>query len=108
MSFYSQSNKYIADLIQTGFPYPFLCSGDIDCYFDAKRVPKRGEDISFWQFRWGSQQQGITPGHIQLQLLWDKVSPPHKAANEISTGPVAVTQGSEFPLKGKASELFKA
>lgn len=59
-----------------GFPYPFICSGDVNCYFDARVVPARGSDeaTSLWPFRWGSQQFGITPGHTMVQLVWNKGS----------------------------------
>ncbi|KAF2443382.1 hypothetical protein P171DRAFT_362223 [Karstenula rhodostoma CBS 690.94] len=60
----------------TGFPYTFLCSGDVDCYFDARAVPAPGSSdaTSIWPFRWGSQQLGITPGHTMLQLVWNKIA----------------------------------
>ncbi|KAF2640821.1 hypothetical protein P280DRAFT_367209, partial [Massarina eburnea CBS 473.64] len=58
-----------------GFPYTFLCNGDVNCFYDAKKIPASGstDRVSLWPFRWGSQQLGITPGHVQLQLLWNKL-----------------------------------
>ena len=60
--------------IQNGMTYPFLCNGDVNCYYDAKRVPGEGEELSLWPFRWGSQQIGITPGHVQLLLVWEQIA----------------------------------
>lgn len=51
----------------------WLCTGDVDCYFDAKKAPAAGESLPFWIFRWGSQQMGITPGHIQVALRWEDI-----------------------------------
>jgi hypothetical protein len=59
---------------QSGFNYTFLCNGDIDCYYDAKALPTEGDDMPLWQYRWGSGQWGITPGHVQLLLWWTKVN----------------------------------
>jgi hypothetical protein len=58
---------------EDGFNYVFLCTGDTDCFFDAKKIPAKGEKTSLWPYRWGSQQLGITPGHVMLQLVWNKV-----------------------------------
>jgi hypothetical protein len=56
-----------------GFKYPLLCYGDIDCYYDAKRFPAAGEKVPLWEFLWGAGQMGITPGHVMVQLMWEKV-----------------------------------
>jgi len=106
-------DKYAADVYDglytiNGFPHPYLCNGDVNCYYDAKRVPDSGDDLPLWQFRWGSQQLGITPGHIQLQLLWDPVSDPPKATNKIRDSRFTVTRASETRFKGKAAQVFKA
>ncbi|KAF1829052.1 hypothetical protein BDW02DRAFT_510851, partial [Decorospora gaudefroyi] len=55
-----------------GSPYLFLCKLQA-CVFDAKRIPKADEALPVWPFRYGSQQMGITPGHVELQLLWQPV-----------------------------------
>lgn len=91
-------------LLQTGFPYVFLCFGDIACYYDAKRAPAAGDKLPLWQYRWGSQQRGITPGHIQLQLLWDKVGElPKRGGDEKAIpGPrVEIQDGVQVPLLGR-------
>jgi hypothetical protein len=41
--------------------------------FDAKKVAAGSDKLSVWQFHWGSQQIGITPGHVQLQWYWNKL-----------------------------------
>lgn len=33
-----------------GFPYVFLCFGEVACYYDAKRVSNAGEKFSLWQY----------------------------------------------------------
>ena len=70
---------------QNGFPYVFLCFGDVACYYDAKKAPTRKEKLSLWPFHWGSDQLGITPGHIQLLLLWNKIgdNPKRKTIEDI-------------------------
>ncbi|OAL55266.1 hypothetical protein IQ07DRAFT_594992 [Pyrenochaeta sp. DS3sAY3a] len=88
----------------TGFPYVFLCFGDIACYYDAKRAPTAGEKLPLWQYRWGSQQRGITPGHIQLQLLWDKVGelPKRGGEDKAIPGPrVEIGDAVQVPLLGR-------
>ncbi|KAF2016353.1 hypothetical protein BU24DRAFT_409464 [Aaosphaeria arxii CBS 175.79] len=64
-----------------GFEYPFLCFGDIACFYDSKEAPQKGENTSLWQFRWGSMQRGVPEGHIQLQLMWEKIGDLTKKAN---------------------------
>jgi hypothetical protein len=80
----------------------FLCFGDIACYYDAKKAPEHNEVLPLWQYRWGSQQQGITPGHIQLQLLWEKVSdlPKREGEAKIPSPRVEIQQGLQMPLQG--------
>ncbi|KAG9195465.1 hypothetical protein G6011_00586 [Alternaria panax] len=90
----------------TGFPYVFLCFGDIACFYDAKRTPTANESLPLWQFRWGSQQLGITPGHIQLQLMWKKLDalPKRKKASDIPGPRVQIGGGMQLPLLGKKSK----
>ncbi|KAA8620556.1 hypothetical protein Alg130_09037 [Pyrenophora tritici-repentis] len=90
----------------TGFPYVFLCSGDIACYYDAKRAPKDNEALSLWQFHWGSEQMGITPGHVQLQLMWEKIGDtPKRAQTSEVLGPrVQINENVQMPLMGKRSK----
>ncbi|RMZ72783.1 hypothetical protein GMOD_00009827 [Pyrenophora seminiperda CCB06] len=94
----------------TGFPYIFLCSGDIACYYDAKRAPTKPNDaLSLWQFHWGTQQMGITPGHVQLQLMWEKIGDNPKRsqqqANDIPGPRVQITPGMQMPLRGTKSKV---
>ncbi|KAK4195995.1 hypothetical protein QBC40DRAFT_235292 [Triangularia verruculosa] len=69
-----------------GFKYPYLCNGNLGCYYDIPAAPSDDDDDgdSFaieevgktnavqpvWQFFWGSHQMGITPGHLQVLWLW--------------------------------------
>lgn len=60
---------------QDGFAYPFLCQGDVNCYFDIPSAPSRGsQQLPVWRYTWGSAQPGITPGHLKALLLWQPVS----------------------------------
>ena len=88
---------------QDGFPYVFLCFGDVACYYDAKKTPGARDALPLWPFRWGSQQMGITPGHIQLQLMWKKLGDlPGKAKTTEVLGPrVQISEGVQMPLMGK-------
>ncbi|KAK1912573.1 hypothetical protein P3342_010176 [Pyrenophora teres f. teres] len=94
----------------TGFPYIFLCSGDIACYYDAKRAPRPNEALSLWQFHWGADQMGITPGHVQLQLMWDKIgdnnnnTPKRQQTAEMLGPRVQITKYVQLPLMGKRSK----
>ncbi|KAF2855136.1 hypothetical protein T440DRAFT_387066 [Plenodomus tracheiphilus IPT5] len=92
-----------------GFPYVFLCFGDIACFYDAKRAPARGERLSLWQFHWGSQQMGITPGHIQLLLMWDKIGdlPKREGSSEIPGPRVELQDGQQVPLLGKKTKILE-
>lgn len=50
-----------------------MCYGDIDCLYDVNRAPEAGEKLPVWEYRWGSQQLGITPGHLAALFLWVKI-----------------------------------
>ncbi|KAF9701736.1 hypothetical protein EKO04_000269 [Ascochyta lentis] len=90
-----------------GFPYVFLCFGDVACYYDGKKVPARNEKLSLWQFHWGSQQMGITPGHIQLLLMWNKIGelPKRVEAADIPSPRVRLTDALQIPLLGQQRRL---
>ncbi|EUC48944.1 hypothetical protein COCMIDRAFT_85945 [Bipolaris oryzae ATCC 44560] len=90
-----------------GFPYVFLCFGDVACFYDAKHTPSSNEVLPFWQYRWGSQQMGITPGHVQLQLMWKKIDdlPGRSEASEFLGPRVRVEEGSQIPLLGKKARV---
>jgi hypothetical protein len=66
-------------------------------------VPKLGDTLPLWQFHWGSQQLGITPGHVQLLLVWDKIgdSPKREAAKTIPSPRIELMEGMQVPLKGQ-------
>ncbi|KAF2729887.1 hypothetical protein EJ04DRAFT_537587 [Polyplosphaeria fusca] len=83
-----------------GFPYPFLCSGDLNCYYDAKAVPGAGDVTPMWAFRWGSQQRGITPGHVMLQLMWSKLGDNKRENIDIPSPRVVLKDGMQVPLQG--------
>jgi hypothetical protein len=87
----------------------FLCFGDIACYYDAKRVPKTNEALALWQYRWGSQQMGITPGHVQLQLMWEKIGdlPKRGGEREVPGPRVQVKEGTQMPLMGRKSKVLQ-
>lgn len=93
--------------LQDGFPYVFLCFGDVACYYDGKKVPARNEKLSLWQFHWGSDQMGITPGHIQLLLVWNKIGdlPKRKDLEDIPSPRVRLTGGLQIPLLGQQRRL---
>jgi hypothetical protein len=88
---------------QDGFPHVFLCFGDVACYYDAKKTPARNEKLSLWQFHWGSGQLGITPGHIQLLLLWNKIGDnPKRSTVEDIPGPrLRLSEEVQIPLLGQ-------
>lgn len=92
---------------QDGFPYVFLCFGDVACYYDAKTVPERRANMSLWQFHWGSEQLGITPGHIQLLLAWNKIgeTPKRKASGDIPGPRLKLEDGLQIPLRGLKREI---
>ncbi|KAH8890302.1 hypothetical protein GQ53DRAFT_183924 [Thozetella sp. PMI_491] len=58
----------------SGFTLPFLCHGDVNCYYDIESAPTANSTSSLWEFVWGSQQMGITPGHLEVILLWQSIS----------------------------------
>lgn len=89
--------------IQDGFPQVFLCFGDVACYYDAKKAPARNEKLPLWQFRWGSQQMGITPGHVMMLLMWDKIGdlPKRKEIEDIPGPKLRLTDGLQIPLLGQ-------
>ncbi|KAJ4357082.1 hypothetical protein N0V95_002820 [Ascochyta clinopodiicola] len=90
-----------------GFPYVFLCFGDVACYYDAKKAPASKEKLSVWQYHWGSQQLGITPGHIQLLLMWNKTGelPNRVKAADVPGPRVRLTDGLQIPLLGQQRRL---
>ncbi|KAK0609940.1 hypothetical protein B0T17DRAFT_629472 [Bombardia bombarda] len=59
-----------------GFNYPFLCNGNLDCFYDMKVPPAPVANstssvrVPVWQFVWGSDQQEVSPGHVQTVWLW--------------------------------------
>ncbi|KAK4225841.1 hypothetical protein QBC38DRAFT_420439 [Podospora fimiseda] len=58
-----------------GFRYPFVCNGNINCFYDIPRVPTVEETVQpVWQYFWGGEQPGITPGHMQVLWLWVPVA----------------------------------
>ncbi|KAK4154787.1 hypothetical protein C8A00DRAFT_42471 [Chaetomidium leptoderma] len=56
----------------TGFNYPFICSGDIRCYYDivGKAPTHHSPPMPVWQFFWGGSQMDIEAGHWRVILLW--------------------------------------
>ena len=51
---------------------------------------------------------GITPGHVQLQLMWEKVDDTLPKREQVTglLGPrVQINQGVQIPLMGKRSKL---
>lgn len=89
--------------LQDGFNYTFLCSGDINCYYDSKKIPSANEKVSLWPFRWGSEQRGITPGHVMLQLMWSKLGdlPKREGVDRIPGPRVELRNGLQVPLQGQ-------
>ncbi|KAF2471171.1 uncharacterized protein BDR25DRAFT_223245 [Lindgomyces ingoldianus] len=103
---WSCNATYIANIYDelytiTGFNYPFLCWGDIACYYDAKTIPSHSDDkIALWQYRWGSMQMDITPGHVMLQLMWNKTGDLPKRED------VDVAPGPRMELKGESQAVL--
>ncbi|KAH7411769.1 hypothetical protein DE146DRAFT_254334 [Phaeosphaeria sp. MPI-PUGE-AT-0046c] len=89
-----------------GFPYIFLCFGDFACYYDAKKAPSPKDVLPLWQYRWGSQQMGITPGHVQLQLMWEKMGdlPKREGESKIPSPRIRIEDGMQIPLGGAATK----
>ena len=80
----------------------FLCFGDVACYYDGKKVPARNEKLSLWQFHWGAGQMGITPGHIQMMLMWNKIKgSPKREAVDIPGPRLRLVNGLQIPLLGE-------
>jgi hypothetical protein len=82
----------------------FLCFGDVACFYDSLKAPSANETLPLWPFRWGSQQQDITPGHIQLQLMWEKVGDLPKRVESTGANPgrrLKIWEGWQAPLLGK-------
>lgn len=50
---------------------------------------------------------GITPGHVQLQLLWKKIGelPGRSEASEFRGPRVRVEEGVQMPLMGKKARV---
>jgi hypothetical protein len=79
----------------------FLCFGDVACYYDAKKAPQGKEELPLWQYRWGSQQMGITPGHVQMILLWEGIEKPkNKDMKAMPQSRVQLTDDFQIPLRG--------
>jgi hypothetical protein len=63
-----------------------------------------GQETSLWQFRWGAHQQGITPGHVMLQLMWNRLGdlPKRENEDEVVPGPrISLQGGLQVPLQGQ-------
>ncbi|KAK3317544.1 hypothetical protein B0T19DRAFT_479606 [Cercophora scortea] len=59
----------------SGFKFPFICNGNLNCYYDIKGAPSLNNTrVPVWQFYWGDAQGGITPGHLQTLWLWVPVN----------------------------------
>ncbi|KAF3034808.1 hypothetical protein E8E12_005525 [Didymella heteroderae] len=98
-----ESNIYDQLYTIDGFSHVFLCFGDVACYYDAKKAPARNEKLSLWQFHWGSGQLGITPGHIQLLLLWNKIdeNPKRELVQDIPGPRLRLSEEVQIPLMGQ-------
>ncbi|XDG03881.1 hypothetical protein ABKA04_003496 [Annulohypoxylon sp. FPYF3050] len=57
-----------------GFAYPFLCHGDIDCYYDIKLLPSSDTTTPVWSYVWGSRQTSVPAGHTKVMWYWNKTS----------------------------------
>jgi hypothetical protein len=66
-------------------------------------VPKDNDTLPLWQFRWGSQQMGITPGHLMMQLMWEKVGdlPKREGESHIPGPRIELHEGMQVPLQGR-------
>ena len=62
-----------SNAFQDGFSYVFLCNGNIARYYDAKSVPEDNNGLSLWSPRGTTDQTAISPGYVELQLLWEKI-----------------------------------
>lgn len=59
-------------LTKDGLKYPFIWTGNLDCYFDTfdPASVKESGPQPVWQFFWGSQQFDVAPGHVRVAWLW--------------------------------------
>jgi hypothetical protein len=56
---------------QNGFKYPFVCNGNINCFYDIVASPspeEKGHPV--WQYFWGAHQMDVPPGHLKVIWLW--------------------------------------
>ncbi|KAI2606358.1 uncharacterized protein GGS25DRAFT_533434 [Hypoxylon fragiforme] len=66
-----------------GFNYPFLCHGDINCYYDVKNnMISRNGTAPVWGYVWGSRQTTIPAGHSQVLWYWKQTSTDAAASGE--------------------------
>lgn len=71
-----------------------------------KKAPEGKEVLPLWQYRWGSQQMGITPGHIQMMLLWEGIDKPKNKNNKARPqSRVQLTDDIQIPLRGMPVKL---
>lgn len=63
-----------------GFPYPFICTGNIRCFYDIPAIPSaasnKTNNVPLWVFYYGSQQFDVNPGHLRVLWLWVPVKKP--------------------------------
>ncbi|KAI2625667.1 hypothetical protein GGR54DRAFT_509576 [Hypoxylon sp. NC1633] len=66
----------ISDSLYTivGLKYPFLCHGDINCFYDFKNMPSRNLTTSVWDYIWGSRQPAIPAGHTKVLWYWNNTA----------------------------------
>ncbi|KAK3306154.1 uncharacterized protein B0T15DRAFT_219175 [Chaetomium strumarium] len=59
----------------SGFNYPFVCQGNINCWYDMKAiVPGKDTDpIPLWAYYWGGQQLDVPAGHWRVLWFWSRV-----------------------------------
>ncbi|KAI5861169.1 hypothetical protein GGS23DRAFT_156753 [Durotheca rogersii] len=58
-----------------GFAHPFLCHGDIRCYYDIKDLPSSSAEANpVWEFLWGGSQPSVPEGHVKVLWLWQPVA----------------------------------
>ena len=48
-------------------------NGNINFSYDVNRAPEADDRLPVWYYRWGSEQMGITPGHLQALFYWEKL-----------------------------------
>lgn len=73
------------------------------CFYDVKKVPAPTDKDPLWQYRWGAQQRGITPGHTEVMLLFNKLGhTPKREGQESIPGPrIVVHDGVQALLQGQ-------